>query len=750
MKKVLKFTLISLSVAASLSILFFTLLYFGALYPLASVRFDENALQYINSHPTIFDGDNHQVSTPTKTIALKNLNRHTIDAFISIEDKDFYKHHGINWGRIAKAALVNIKQLGFSEGASTISQQLIKNTHLSSEKTLGRKFNEILLTQRLEKNFNKNQILEAYLNVIYFGSNTFGINEASHRYFNKPASQLNLAESALLAGVIKSPKLYSPILEPKASLERRNLVLSEMLNDGKITKLQYDTAKKEALNLDINKNSYLANSYEAFAISEACKILNITERDLVREQYKIYTYLDVSIQKTIKKSLKDKYLPQTDSLAMVINNKTGGISGYLGTSKYSLFEIKRNPASLIKPVLVYAPALETGKITPVTPILDEPADFGNYSPSNYNGKFSGWTDTKTALSKSLNVPAVKILSFVSVEKAKAFATRLGLTFDKDDTGLSMALGGLTQGLSHIQIANSYLPFSRSGNFVKIGTVKKIVNKYGRTIYQKDERGTQVMGDDTAYLITDMLKETAKTGTAKGLGGLGFDIAAKTGTAGAADKTNTDIGAISYTTKNTVYVWFGNTGEPDENLKSTQTGSGTPIRVMKNIYTALPDGENFPIPNSVEKIEISTLDLDDHTVRLSPPEMSERYKKSVYLSKRYMPKQSSKFETLEQVTLTASVKDNTVTLSTHTKPYIKYELFKKQEDSEILIETVIGSSGFYTKQNTIERGNLYEYYCKATLLDKTELSNIVKVYLPPHPKIKKPAVGASDRPVAGFY
>lgn len=728
MKKVVKITLISLSTVIIVATLMFALLYFGALYPLASTKFDETSLRYINSSAMIFNNKNQQLNTSVKTIKLTDLNQHTIDAFISTEDKNFYNHSGINWGRVVKAAFVNIKEKSFSEGASTISQQLIKNTHLSSEKTLGRKFNEILLTQKLEKTFDKNQILEAYLNVIYFGSNTFGINEASHRYFNKSASKLSIAESALLAGVIKSPKLYSPILEPEASVKRRNLVLSEMLKDKKITKEQYNTAKETPLTLDINKNSYLANSYEAFATSEACKILNKTERDLVREQYKIYTYMEEPVQEAIKKSLSDKNLPDCDNLAMVTNNETGGIVGYFGASKYNLSEIKRNPASLIKPVLVYAPAIEEGKITPATPILDEAIQFGDYSPSNYNGKFSGWTDTKTALAKSLNIPAVKILSFVGTLKAKRFAERLGLSFDDADTGLSMALGGLTQGLGHTQIVNSYLPFARQGNFVKIGAVKKIVNKYGRTVYQKDEHGNIVFGDDTAYLISDMLKETVKTGTAKGLGGIKYDIAAKTGTSGGPNKTNTDISAISYSTKNTVYVWFGNTGDADDNLNSTQTGSGAPIKVMKNIYTHLPEGEAFPIPNSVTQQKISTLDLDDHILKLAGDDIPDRYKISAYFSKRHIPKQSAKFETVQKITLEATVKENIVTISFNAKPYVQYQLFKKQEDSESIIATVIDKNGTYAITNKIDYGNFYEYYCKTTIKDKTELSNIVKVYV----------------------
>ncbi len=225
---------------------------------------------------------------------IEDLKEETKTAFISIEDKEFYHHNGINKKRIIKASLNNLKSFSFKEGASTITQQLVKNTHLTSEKTLDRKLKEIALAQNLEKQFSKEEILESYLNIIFFGNNCYGIEDAANYYFGKSAKELNLQESCTLAGIIKSPSKYNPIKNYDNALARRNLVLDEMEKDGHITSTQKIQAKNSPIELHITKkDSNFLNSYSQSALEEASEILGMPIKNIALSNYKIHTYFYV-------------------------------------------------------------------------------------------------------------------------------------------------------------------------------------------------------------------------------------------------------------------------------------------------------------------------------------------------------------------------------------------------------------------------------------------------------------------------
>ncbi|MFQ6724498.1 MAG: transglycosylase domain-containing protein, partial [Clostridia bacterium] len=224
-------------------------------------------------------------SSDKKIISNDSLKPHTLNAFIAIEDKRFYDHNGYDLKRIAKATLVNLKSKSKTQGASTITQQLVKNILLNSEKTYSRKIKEIMLAVKTEKNFNKDEILNMYLNSIYFGSNAYGIENASNLYFNKSASELTINESACLAGIIKSPVYYSPINYPENCFKRKNIVLKQMYDNGFISIDEYNANKNKSLQISFNKNNY-DNSYNQQVILEACDLLNITEKELLRQDLK--------------------------------------------------------------------------------------------------------------------------------------------------------------------------------------------------------------------------------------------------------------------------------------------------------------------------------------------------------------------------------------------------------------------------------------------------------------------------------
>ena len=367
-------------------------------------------------------------------------------------------------------------------------------------------------------------------------------------------------QAAILAGMIKSPKNYDPINNCENCRRRRNLVLKEMLRDGKISNEIYEeNVSKEIIIVD-NKDTLDKNSqYVEATISEACRILSTTEQNIAYNNYKIFTYYNDDIQSTLVDAVnnvdyyeKNEHGNIADGLGIVINNKTGGIEAFAGKSRYSLSNVKRQPGSAIKPILVYAPALDNGTITPLTQLLDESIDIDGYTPHNVGGDNHGYISATQSVAKSLNIPAIKTMQYVGIDKCKAFAERAGIEFNEYDQGLAIALGGFTDGTTLQSLAASYLPFARNGNYVQSGFIRKITTSQGIVIYEKDEVGTQIMGDDTAYLMTNMLIEGVQSGTSKRLNSLPFEVAGKTGTVAVKGTNyNTDAISVAYTTDHIV-------------------------------------------------------------------------------------------------------------------------------------------------------------------------------------------------------
>ena len=261
-----------------------------------NLKQSNNILTNLNSQVEIFDTNNNQLSYTSTSgqtaVSLKDLPDYVKNAFIAIEDKNFYNHKGLNFKRIIMATFNNILSGYTKEGGSTISQQLIKNVHLTNDKTLKRKIQEAFLTSKLEEQYTKDEIMQTYLNVIYFGHSIIGVENAAQVYFNKKAKDLTIAQSAILAGIIKSPSYYSPITNHKACLERRNVVLSEMLKENYITENEYKSALKENLSVSNDFSFVNNNSFYEQTIKEAQDVLNLSEKDVALSNYKIYTYFN--------------------------------------------------------------------------------------------------------------------------------------------------------------------------------------------------------------------------------------------------------------------------------------------------------------------------------------------------------------------------------------------------------------------------------------------------------------------------
>jgi len=577
MRKILKKAL-KVGMISGIIFCLFVLTYMAIIYFTSPVQFDKTKITNSNLVINIYDSEKRPLKHTFINgdyVTLNQIPKYTKQCFISIEDKKFYSHSGINVKRILGAVVKNIMSLSFKEGASTISQQLIKNTHLTNEKSIGRKINEIKLTKQLEKQFSKDEILEYYLNIIYFGDNCYGIQNASEHYFSKPVSKLSLDESAVLAGIIKSPNKYHPVKEYTNCIKRRNIVLNEMKNDGNINENEFIKAKSINTVINISNNSNIMNSYSKAAIKEAEKILKMPEKNIAVGGYKIFTYMNKEKQESLEKSVDTSI---NEDYAMIsINAKSGFIEAYTEKADLPLFNVKRQPASAIKPILVYAPAINENIITPSTVILDEHISINGYEPQNIGNKQYGYVSAKEALSSSLNIPAVKILSYVGIDKAKNYLHKQNIQFVEEDNNLALALGGMTYGMTLKELTNCYQTLANEGKYIESKFIDYIFDKSGKLIYKNNSIPKNIYRTDTAYLLTDMLHDGAKNGTAKRLSDLPYYVASKTGTS-SISKQNLDAYNISYTSEDIVGCWIGNIDNSPINI----VGGGKPTSMLKII------------------------------------------------------------------------------------------------------------------------------------------------------------------------
>ena len=691
MKKFIKWSLLILFILIALSLGGLGL-YISSIYSSAKATpLNEEILTSSSLNITMFDSTNKPIKEENEVshafASIDVIPKHTKEAFISIEDKNFYDHHGVNYKRIVKAGLNNLKSRSFKEGASTITQQLVKNTYLSSEKTFKRKVKEVAMAKNLEKQYDKDQILEFYLNKIYFGNNCYGIESASNYYFSKNAKDLTLEESCMLAGMIKSPARYSPIKNYNNCISRRNLVLSQMLEDKKIDVQTYNIAKEKpiALNLNTDKINRL-NSYSQAALDEAEEILGIPARQIAINGYKIYTYQNLEKQNALEKAINDKNL-NCDSAGLIIDNEKSSIVAYVGNSNYKILDAQRQPGSCIKPILVYAPAINEDIIYPCTQLLDEKVTINDYSPKNVGNVYRGYVSARESLSKSINIPAVKILSYVGIDKAKTYAEEMGLKFNEKDDSYSLALGGMTYGTNILELTGSYTTLANKGFYKNPKFISFITDSKNKLVYINRTQSTKVLKEDTAYLITDMLKTCAQSGTAKKLSTLDMDIASKTGTVGKPNsKENLDAWNISYTQSQTIGIWLGNL----DNQPINCAGGNQPTEIVRSYFEQLPDSSHFEQPDSIVERTIDTLELNEnHRVMLSSPLMPERYQQKELFSVFNLPQDvSNKFTNIEKVKVNSKVENSQAIITFDAKEYQTYEFITDNK----VVEKIVSEKG----------------------------------------------------------
>ncbi|MDE6200915.1 MAG: penicillin-binding protein [Clostridiales bacterium] len=635
MKKASKVTLICLAVFVGIILLaasFFFLLIEPNVTVFGSERLDLDKLTTYSRSVTLLDAFGNPIDDAVYfgnnniSVDIDSLPEHTLNAFIAIEDKRYYTHHGVDYKRMASALVSNIKSGGFNQGASTITQQLIKNTHLSNEKTLNRKISEIRLARKLERVYSKRQILESYLNVLYFGSGIRGLGTASRVMFGKSASELTLAQSAALASIINNPAKYSPYNNIDNLNKRKRLVLKEMLSQKLVSKTEYDNALSESLEFGKNRS----NQFVTATLKSACSALNCSEKTLFLKNYTIRTSYDPTIANTARTALSN-IANDYNARVLVIANRAGGIvCDETNGTKY--INPQRSPASTIKPFTSYAIALESG-LNPLSQISDEPTVFGDYAPANYKGVYRGYLSMRDCLKYSSNIAAVKLMRQFGVEQSKSVARGFGLKFEQSDNTLALALGGMEKGVTLPEIANAYRTLANGGIYSSISYINDIKNIDKLDVYKAVNAQKRAVGDDTAYLLTDMLMTCAQSGTAKKLKYSGI-IAAKTGTNGD-ENGNYDCYAVAYTPEYTFAVWFGAKDKP---IPNSVTGASccdiiTRICNNANIDTSVP----FDMPDSVAYFDVDCNELvESHEVYLADPLLQQRYRMAALLSKRHLP------------------------------------------------------------------------------------------------------------------
>lgn len=603
MKRALKIVGVAAALFALL-LLALTLYYLGVT---AGVRLDAKKLTMPTACIRLYDTHDDEIpaaiSVSTTTHALPNYVK---EAFVAVEDKRFYEHHGIDMHRMLGALWHNLKSFSFREGASTISQQLIKNTHLSSEKTIVRKLKEIRLARALEKKYSKDEILTLYLNSIYFGHSAFGIGQAAQFYFGKTAEELDIAESAMLAAIVRSPNRYSPFRDAERCLARRNLVLTLMQEQGLLSEEQAAAAKEAPLPQKPAAETQ-HNAYLTLVLQELADLFPDAGSGGWGTLH-VHTAYDPALQEAAEQVQCD-----TDSCVLVRDNRRNSIVALASTVGTPM----RSPASAIKPLLVYAPAMEENLICPATPVLDARTDFGGYSPDDYGGATDQYMSVRDALAHSANIPAVRILNELGIERATEYLAKMGIRIRDEDKTLALALGGMRNGIRLPLLADGYAVFANGGTYAASKTIERVTNDSGKTLYARSDSGQQVFSKDVCWLMNDMLMTTAKQGTARRLKSLPFPVCAKTGTAGT-EKGNTDAYCISYTSDHVIAVWMGNA---DGSVCET-TGGGLPANEVLRLNRALY-AKTSPKPffdcNDVVRLGYDKLSYEqDHTLLLSDP------------------------------------------------------------------------------------------------------------------------------------
>lgn len=510
---------------------------------------------------------------PGANISLKDLPPYLPKAFIAIEDRRFYSHFGIDPAGIARAAITNILHRGVSQGGSTLTQQLAKNLFLTQERTLQRKLQEAELALWLERKYSKNQILELYLNRVYFGSGAYGVEAAAQKYFGKPARDVTLSEAAMLAGLVKSPSRLAPNRNPEGAEARAKLVLHAMAENHFITAAQAKSATSHP--------AYAVRPVGAGTINYVADWISEVLDDLigqVEQNIVVETSIDPKLQSVAEAAIIDELAAKSVKYkvtqgALVAMTPSGAVRAMVGGRNYQESQFnravtaKRQPGSAFKP-FVYLTALEAG-LTPSTVRQDAPLSIKGWKPENYSHEYFGAVTLTQALAMSLNTVAVRLGIEVGPAAVVRTAHRLGIA-SKLEPNPSIALG--TSEVSLTELVGAYAPFANGGRGVSPHVINRIRTPAGKVLYKRPaDPAAQVIDPRYVGMMNTMMHETLVTGTARKADIPGWSAAGKTGTS----QDFRDAWFIGYTSHLVTGVWLGN----DDNSPTRKaTGGGLPVEV----------------------------------------------------------------------------------------------------------------------------------------------------------------------------
>ena len=560
------------------------------------------------------------------SVPLSKIPDELIHAIIAVEDQRFFDHWGVDVRGIIRSAWRNFRAGSVVQGGSTITQQLAKNLFFTSERTYTRKFNEIVTAYRIERQYSKEAILELYLNQIYFGEGTWGIQDAAKVYFGKDVQEITLSEAALLAALPKAPTHYSPFQNEQKAKERRNLVLLLLYEQNYLTKDDYEKAVNEEIilrdfELDGLRGKY--PGYVDYVIEEAIHKYGFNEEYILTGGLHIFTQMDPVVQSAIEMTYRTNELfPNStgdelvQSASVVIDPYTGGVRGligYRGSYVYRGFnrasQLKRQPGSAIKPLAVFAPALENG-YKRNSMLIDEKSDFNGYSPRNFNDRYRGRVTLHDALVHSINVPAVALLHEMGVGVGVDFLQRSSIPLHRDDRNLSIALGGFTSGVSPLDMAQAFSMFPNLGSMKKAHAITRITSSTGEILLEVVEEDVQVMKPENAYTMTQILSDVVQEGTGKNAA-LNRPTAGKTGTTQLPSTAAfqgisgvRDAWFVGYSPELVTAVWVGY-DKVDPNYVMESSGGNHPAKIFQAIMSnALQNTpiSSFQIPKNYREEE----------------------------------------------------------------------------------------------------------------------------------------------------
>ncbi|GEK57866.1 hypothetical protein CHL76_05655 [Marinococcus halophilus] len=588
---------------------------------------------------TVYDQNDEEIaqlqnSSNRELADIEEMPDYAKEAFIAVEDERFYSHFGIDVQRIFGALWANFTDGFGSQGASTITQQVVKNAFLSPDKNISRKVQEQYLAIKLEQQYSKDEILEMYVNLIYFNQGAYGITQAGQTYFGKEdPGELTIADAALLAAIPRRPTYYDPVQNPENAEERRNQIISMMNEQGYITDEEAEEASStpvdEQLNYQPPENGAAYDSFMSYVQNELEDFDGIEASDIYTAGLKVYTTLDTEAQEQAEELIQSPEalasFPDNEEFQIgftLLDTQTGAVKAIVGNRQspdtamsYNFATDPNQPGSTIKPVLDYGPAIENMQWSTYHQIEDEEYQYPDTDTDvrNYTRDYRGSVSMREALTDSLNVPAVKTLEEVGLDNARSFANGLGLGLE--DVYYGSALGGLEQGVSSEQMAGAYAAFGNEGVYNDPHSIRRIEFPDGRTIDFEPEQ-EQAMEDYTAYMITDMLKDVISEGTGTGAQIDGLPLAGKTGTTNfTEDEMNSlnipeggvpDVWFNGYTTNYTASVWAGFESRSENNyLVDGQTEAAKDVfrEIMQQVSSGI-DTPDFEQPDSVVTVQLN--------------------------------------------------------------------------------------------------------------------------------------------------